>query len=198
VYIPPGLEESEVISTIQKVSKRLAKQYAFAHFTTEDLQQQCFVWSLENLERFQEGRSLENYLQVVLRNKLNNLRRDKLHRSEIPCKPCHKGNFCTPDGPCARHIEWLTTNKSKADILYPVPIEIIEEENEPGLQLERDEDNLVADEIQERITEQLPNRLRAHYLRMLDGGEVSPSHRNQVRQAIRKILWEKYADEFAG
>ena len=189
MYLPPGLTESEVFKTIEKVAYRLSRKYAFACFTIEDLEQQCFVWALERLPAYEPGRPLENFLQFSLKNKLNNLKREKLHRSEVPCKQCAAGTFCGAEGqPCPRHIEWTTSNQSKIDILCPVTLDIIEEENEKRLQCTDQKGKLEAEELSEKINERLPANLRPHYLRLIDGLSIGAFHRAKIREAVASLI----------
>jgi DNA-directed RNA polymerase specialized sigma24 family protein len=188
VYVPPGLTEAHVLAVIEKVSGRLARKFAFACFTAEDLQQQCFVWALERLPQYEPGRPLENFLQVVLANELRNLRRNKLRRAEVPCKACDAGSYCSPAGPCRRHLEWTARNKAKADLMYPIDLAAVNEEEEGALQTPDAAERVEFSELAGRIDTLLPPALRADFLRMADGAVVSSERRRIVRDAVRDIL----------
>ncbi len=193
MYIPNGLTETEIITAIDKVAGRLSLKFAFACYTADDLKQQCFVWSIENLHKYEPGRPLENFLQVVLKNKLRNLKRDKLRRAEVPCKPCNDGTFCSDLGPCTRHLEWSRKNKTKSDIMYPVHLDAIDEETETSLQVTTSLRDAEAEELSRKVAERLPARLRADYLRMIDGAIVPSERRKTIKDEVRKILWVDFA-----
>lgn len=193
MYVPPGLTEDEVLATIEKVCYRLARKYTIVNmntfcFSIEDLEQQCFQWALERLPAYIPDRPLENFLQFCLKNKLNNLKREKFKRVEIPCKSCAAEDFCNNGEPCARHLEWITSNKSKMDILCPVFLGNIEEENEKGLQCRDVRGGLEAEELSEKISERLPPHLRPHYLRLIDGVPIGAFHRAKIREMVADII----------
>lgn len=188
MFIPNGLTEEEIFRAIDKISNVLSKRFAFACYTSEDLKQQCFVWAIDGLTKYEEGRPLENFLQVLLKNKLRNLRRDKLRRPQAPCKECEAENFCNDGEPCSRHLSWVKTNKTKTEIMYPINIDSIDEEQEESLQLEDDHKSLEYEELNLKIADRLPSRLRADYLRMIDGAHVSSERRRIIKEEVRNIL----------
>ena len=80
--IPSNMSEQEVVDTITKVSERLSNKYTFAFYTAEDIRQEAFILGMEALERYDEGKPLENFLFVHIGNRLKNFKRDNYFRHD--------------------------------------------------------------------------------------------------------------------
>jgi DNA-directed RNA polymerase specialized sigma24 family protein len=66
----------KVINTITKVVNRIAPGYTFYGYTVNDIKQESFIICMDALDRWDEKRSLENFLAVHLSNRLKNFVRD--------------------------------------------------------------------------------------------------------------------------
>jgi DNA-directed RNA polymerase specialized sigma24 family protein len=75
--IPKGMTEKEVLEIINKVASRYAHKFRFGYFEADDIRQEAVIIAMEALERYEEGRPLENFLAVHVKNRLNNFKRDK-------------------------------------------------------------------------------------------------------------------------
>ena len=74
--VPNGMTEEEVVEQINIVCERIAPKYVFYGYTKDDLVQESFIICLEAMNRYEEGRPLENFLSVNLSNRLKTFMRD--------------------------------------------------------------------------------------------------------------------------
>ena len=74
--IPSGMTEEQVINTITTVCDRISPKYTFYGYTVDDIKQESFIICIEALNRYEEGRPLENFLSVNLSNRLKTFMRD--------------------------------------------------------------------------------------------------------------------------
>ena len=70
------MTEEQVMDTIMLVVNRTAAKYTFYGYTVDDIKQEAFIICMDALDRYQEGRPLENFLAVHLSNRLKNFVRD--------------------------------------------------------------------------------------------------------------------------
>lgn len=71
----------ETLAIIQKVAKKFANKYSFAYYDPADIEQEAFILAMEALPRYKGTGPLENFLSVHVRNRLLNLRRKIVERS---------------------------------------------------------------------------------------------------------------------
>jgi DNA-directed RNA polymerase specialized sigma24 family protein len=197
MQVPAGLTEAEVLAVVDKLADRMAKRFSFGPFSPEDLRQQCFVWTLELLPKFDPDKKLENFLQVALKNKLRNLKRKHLKRAEVPCETCHTLGHHGDGDKCKSYRIWEDGNSAKLRIMYPLDLEEVDEERE-GLMTDGGFESVEGSELEALIDERLPQSLRGDYCRMRDGAVVPSERRRVVREAVRKILWERHGEEEDG
>ena len=76
MHTPEGMTEQEVLDTITLVCNRISPRYTFYGYTVDDIKQESFIICMEALNRYVEGRPLENFLSVNLSNRLKNFVRD--------------------------------------------------------------------------------------------------------------------------
>lgn len=179
---------------IEKAVNALAPSFTFGAYDVDDIKQQGRLYALELLEKevYDVNRPLENLLYTHVKFRLINLRRDKLRRSDSPCKACHSGLCCTPDGtPCEKYVVWRDRNQAKANIARPLDIDNVSDEHEHRTRTESTvvEDAAVS-ELVERIDKQLPVEMRGDYLRMKANVHIPKGRRYQVEEAIKKIVGE--------
>ena len=188
------MTEAQVIDSINKVVNILAPKFKFGYYTVDDMKQEGRRFALEALssDKYDEGRPLENFLYRHVKNRFINFKRDKYRRNDPPCKLCHN---CTdksghPDGQfCAKYLSWKKRNMSKQNILNPLDITNISDENESRTR----QDSTVVQDIEYKemlatLDEKLPMELRGTYLLMLAGEHVSKSKREEVERAVLAIL----------
>ena len=74
--------------------------FSFASYTSDDIYQFCWEWCIENLQagKYHSRTSLYGYLEVVCKNKIKKLRRDKQWRTDISdqnaCRQCKHRDTC--------------------------------------------------------------------------------------------------------
>ena len=176
--IPKGMTEHEVLEIINKICDRYAYKFKFGYFEPEDIRQEAFIIALDALDRYEEGRPLENFLAVHVKNRLNNFKRDKYYRQ-------NKNN----DGKQER------LNNSKKFLMEPLDISNIRDEAEKNMRLSDSFiDEIANQELLEIIDEHLDTSLRADYLRVRHGAYVPKPRREQISSEVRKIL-EEYGHE---
>ena len=80
--IPKGMDETEVVNTILKISKKLAHKYTFASYEAEDIEQEAFLIGITGLSKYDQSRPLENFMYVHINNRLKTFKRDNYYRLE--------------------------------------------------------------------------------------------------------------------
>ena len=75
--IPKGMTEEQVLKVIDKIADRYAYKFRFGYFEADDIRQEAKIIAMDALDRYEEGRPLENFLAVHVKNRLNNFKRDK-------------------------------------------------------------------------------------------------------------------------
>jgi DNA-directed RNA polymerase specialized sigma24 family protein len=189
--IPPGHTEQSVLDAIERSVAILAPSFVFGPYDIDDVRQQARLYALEAIEggKYDPSRPLENFIYTHCRNRLINLKRDKLHRTDVPCRRCHEGDFCTSDGVCKVYSEWRARNSAKANLMRPVALDRVADEKERRTRTDSTaEGDVQAAELKRLIDEKLPVELRADYLKMLGGVSIPPPRRKVVEAAVKDIL----------
>lgn len=200
---PPNYTEEEVLAIIEKVVGDVSPRYVFGHWDIDDIKQHARLEIIENaLPKYKpvsdtgKTQPLANFLYRHVRNRLNNLKRNKFHRSDPPCKKCsdtamagvkrgphRNGEFCKP------YLDWARRNACKANLQRPADLEGVSEEQESALRGQEDVPNSVAlAEALSLIDQELPIELRSTYLQMRAGMTVPKAAKRQVEQAVKEIL----------
>ena len=206
--IPEGMTEEEVLETIETVAVRLAGRFKFGYHTIEDMRQQARMYAWQGLDTYDNMRPLENFLWTHVRNRLFNFKRDKFQRPDKPCLNCPLNAYdpeckesdsgCTafnnlPD--CEHYSGWLDRNVAKKNIMLPIGLGNVRDENEKNLRSKnRDAENIDLREIFELIQAEIPMSLRADWLRMRYDIRIPKQRRIKVREAIEHILAEHNID----
>ncbi len=164
--IPSNMSEQEVVDTITKVSERLSNKYTFAFYTAEDIQQEAFILGMEALERYDEGKPLENFLFVHIGNRLKNFKRD---------------NYFRHDEGKAEKVQ-----KRKRNLLEPANLE--------DFSIAKGGDDLsskISDqEIIELVKRNIPASMRADFLRLCAGVTLPKARRIEIMAVVRRIVEE--------
>ena len=172
------MTQNEVLEIINKICDRYAYKFKFGYFEPEDIRQEAFIIALDALDRYEEGRPLENFLAVHVKNRLNNFKRDKYYRQ-------NKNNDDKQE----------RLNNSKKFLMEPLDISNIRDESEKNMRLSDGFiDEIANQELLEIIDEHLDTSLRADYLRVRHGAYVPKPRREQISSEVRKIL-EEYGHE---
>lgn len=202
MIIPEGMNEQEVTDIIQRVARRLAPNFCFGNHTKEDMRQQAAMFAVQimNKNLYDKSKPLENFLFYSVRNLLINFKRDNYKRTDCPCKLCYgklPGDTGHDGGRyCHKFSVWQKRNTNKQNILLPLDIGNIADENEANT---RYESTVVQEieqaEILEKIDRNLPIELRSTYLKMRDGLSIPKIKRDEIQKVVNEILGGKL-DEY--
>lgn len=198
--IPEGFDEKEVLEELDRVVNMLASSFTFGHYGLEDIKQEARIYGLEALPLFDKKRKLSNFLYCVIKSRLTNLRRNKYWRNDPPCQTCHFA-FMHGEKPehenkeyCNKYRAWRKRNFSKQELMKPLSIDFIDDENEKNTRFESNmEANVQGGELARIIDMKLDISLRPFYLKMLEGRSIPKGKKCAVQEAIREIL-----DEYNG
>ena len=169
--IPKGMDETEVVDTILKISKKLAHKYTFASYEVEDIEQEAFLIGLAGLSKYDQARPLENFMYVHINNRLKTFKRDNYYRLE--------------------HGAAEKIQKSKKDILEPLDIHELYH-IATGDTISEDAE---LSEVLERIDEELPSGMRGDYLKLKNNATLPKSRKAKVVAFIQEIIEEGEYDE---
>ena len=160
--VPKGMTESEVLEVINKICDRYAYKFKFGYYTPDDIRQEAFIIALDALERYDEGRPLENFLAVHVKNRLNNFKRDKYYRQNQK-----KGDD-----------KQEKLNNSKRYLMDTLDISNIRDEKEKSMRLDDSFiENIANQELLDIIDEHLSVSFRSDYLMVIDGAYVPKPRR---------------------
>lgn len=158
---------NETLSVIQKVAKRLAPRYKFGYHETEDIYQYAVIYGIEALSSYDSRRPLENYLAVVVGNKLKSFKRDNYERQDAVSKHC----------------------ESKKNLMEPIPIDNVDDELEPSMSVVHNIHDMVVDhEMFKVIDNNIPAELRSDYLKIKHGEKILKSRKKLIEAAVIDIL----------
>lgn len=169
------MTETEVLAIMTTVVNRIAHKYRFGYYDIDDIKQEAFIIAMEAMDRYDEGRPLENFLAVHISNRLKNFKRDNFFRPD----------YVPPSG------KITNDNNTKRFLMEPLDIDNIRDEHERNM---RGEENIV-DELAQKeligiVDTYLDMGLRSDYLRILHGVYVPKPRREQIYEAIMQILRE--------
>lgn len=198
--IPAGMTEQQVVEVCSKVISIVAPTFVFGYYDYEDICQWCWITIIEYaLPKYDGIRPLSNFIYSHLKNRLINLWRDELRRTDPPCKSCHKAHTDTLSPAhvsgefCAKYKNWLKRNTNKKELARPVALDKVifdYEASQKASTFNESEFN----ELSSIIDEKLSANLRTTYKRMLAGEKVVPRKRDAVIEEV-KLICESYYGE---
>lgn len=160
--IPNNISQEETINTITLVVDRIAPKYTFPNFDVDDIKQEAFIICIEALERYDNKRSLENFLSANLSNRLKNFVRDKYgHAKDIERKK-------------------VSSPASLSDVMANT--HSYEEFNDVDI------DNK---DFMQRVEDKLPASLRESYLKFINGVKISKTKKIKLLTFIKDVLNEE-------
>jgi len=190
--IPKNMTEEQVMEVITLIISQISGKFKFGVYGIEDIRQEAFLLAIEALEKYDGERKLENFLRVHIRNRLNNLKRNKHARYEPPCKSCPFFNRALPNGcsaydektDCDLWAKWLLKFQKRERFVNPIDIGLVSLEGG---------DNQVYEktwrvELIELIRLELPAELAGDFLRFLDGVKLNKARRTKLFEGIGKII----------
>jgi DNA-directed RNA polymerase specialized sigma24 family protein len=195
--LPPNVTENDFVVATDKIVNLLAHSFKFGYYEAEDIKQQARLFAIEAMERYDPTRPLDNFLYSHVKNRLINFRRDKFRRNDPPCLDCHNslpGETRHEDRQyCEKYIIWFKRNATKQNIMNPLDLGNISDEQEANTRVESSVlDDIEIAELKRMIDVKLPIELRTIYLQMLD-----PDTRSSVPKA-KRLLVERAIQEIVG
>lgn len=167
--IPKNMTEEQVISTISRVSSRLANKFTFANYEEEDIAQEAFIIGMDAMDRYDEVRPLENFLSTHIKNRLINFKRD---------------NYYRPDEGKAEVIQ-----QGKRKLLEAQSVDTIQN----FLTVTESSSSLESRELLEYIDNHLPANMRSDYLRFRNDQSLTKTKRAKLVEELRIIMENFYA-----
>lgn len=197
-----GVSEEEFLKVLDNISKRLGHKFKFGYHSYEDMKQQAAIFALEGLEKYDNKRPLENFLWTHVRNRLFNYKRDNYQRPDKPCLSCvfydahcaESINQCKEYNDktnCEEYNTWNNRNTNKKNIMKPVGIEDLKEQNVnvPKLSSTQSILELVSDQqILKLLDENIPAQHRSTYLKLKYGDKVYKNDLTKLLNCIKDIL----------
>ena len=163
MIVPANMTEQEVMDTIMLVVNRTAPKYTFYGYTVDDIKQESFIICMDALDRYQEGRPLENFLAVHLSNRLKNFVRDN---------------------------HFTKREEEKAKVLMPGQLANDNTIISPQSLQAKHQDKIDTKEMQKIVDSKLPSEYRSDYLKIVNDVYVPKKRREEVLDCIYKILEE--------
>ena len=187
---PHGLTEDEVMRAMDKAIALLAQTFTFGYFDSDDIRQEAYIFGLEALVRYDPSRPLENFLYSHIKNRLINFKRDKYHRTDPPCKICAEHGKHQDGSICAKYTAWKKRNSSKQNLMRPLDIQNLSDENEKSVRHSHNIiDEATLSEARAVIDSDLSVELRSIYLRIRAGESVPKAKRVKLENALRDIIY---------
>lgn len=205
--IPKGMDELEVLEIIEGISRALAPKFRFGSNELSDMVQYGVVFGIEGLDGYDADRgTLKTFLWTHIRNQLFNLKRDKYTRPDKPCLGCplydpgftQSSNQCTrysDKDECVDFAKWNTRNTTKLNIVNPIEIGNVRDENENNMKVFED----IGDAIElsraiEAVDHDIPLPLRALWLKLKNEIPLNKADREKLYPAVREILEREGVD----
>jgi len=184
------MNETQLIKIINSLIERIVHKFVFGFYDLDDIKQEAFIIAIDGLERYEEGRPLENFLAVHISNRLKTFKRDNYFRPEPKCIRA----YCDKSHLCNQCLEKEQKVNIKKNIMDPIDIYSVDNENEKSMSMP---DNLFYDltrcEIQSLIEKNMPLDLKIDYEKMLDGKNLPIIKKQKIEEIILDIL-DKYQE----
>jgi DNA-directed RNA polymerase specialized sigma24 family protein len=159
--IPSDMTEEQVIKTIQTVCDRISPKYTFYGYTVDDIKQEAFIICIEALNRYEEGRPLENFLSINLSNRLKTFMRDNYFIG--------------------------SSNESRKKLARPSQLEY---EDKILDNQDQECEKLDLKEMAAAVDKYIPANVRMDYLKIINDIYIAKQRREEVIEIIKSILQE--------
>ena len=163
------MTEEQVVSTITRVSQRLASKFTFPNYDEDDIEQEAFIIGMEAMNRYDEVRPLENFLSIHIKNRLKNFKRD---------------NYYRPDEGKAEQLQ-----NGKRKLLEAGSID----EMRNFISTQECSNSLEERELVDYIDINLPANMRADFLRFKNGQPLTKTRKSNLVNELKIILERFYA-----
>jgi RNA polymerase sigma factor (sigma-70 family) len=156
--IPSTMTQQQVIDQINIVVDRISAKYVFHGYDIDDIKQEAFIICMDALDRYEEGRPLENFLAVHLSNRLKNFIRDNYYiKGEDEKKKVLKPSYLSKD-------EFILSRPQDTD------------------------NTIDASRVKEILDTHLPPKYRADYLKLISNAYLPKKKKEQIIALIKEIV----------
>lgn len=198
MQLPSGISEEYFVATVNAIANVLSKPFSFGYYDPGDIRQECFVEAIKALPRYDTSKGmLSTFLSNHLRNRLINLRRDKLVRKQTPCMTCQKCELEIDKQFCKKYQKWKKRNEFKQALMESSSVDdegnLFTEYSTDGNSVEN---TLLRQELVNLIDKHMPVKLRADYRRFVEGVKLPNKRKQKIIEYIKNILInENYGEE---
>lgn len=213
MIIPDGYTEPEVLASIERIVKFLSPLFTFGYYDKEDIAQEGRIYGLEALQRYKPGLgSLDTFLKSHIKNRLLNLRRDKLVRVQVPCQNCEyytnpntntnpNPNTNTTTDPelsclqypdkasCERWNLWSIRNITKRSLMEPSYEDMGSLVEDKYVDVS---ESYCQSELVQIVDSNLPISMRKDFRKILEGATVPKFRHTKLLTEIKEILSRNY------
>lgn len=120
----------EAFVIIDTTINAMAGRYRFGYHTIQDMRQQCWIFVLSQLYRYDGKRSLAAFVGTILITRSFNFKRDTYHRPQKPCLRCPLFEKATDTclqfrnrDECEKYTKWRLLNDAKRNLHHFAPVE---------------------------------------------------------------------------
>ena len=195
--LPNGVSESEFLTVLDNISKRLANKFRFGYHDFDDMKQQAAIFAMEGLEKYDNTRPLENFLWTHVRNRLFNYKRNNYQRPDKPCFNCpffDKDYKCSLNqcsefknkSDCELYATWSARNDAKKNIMQPTHIE--HDLHESKLHSNNFIKNIQNKEIIQFLDDNVNAEYRESYLKLKHGSKIPKQELLKLQKHISKLM----------
>lgn len=197
MHIPEGYTEKEVITIINEAVGKLCHKFKFGPYEIDDIKQEGFLFALEKLHKYDGRKPLPNFIYIVIKNLLINLKRNKYERLNKPCDKCplkayiidincHKCSLYDNMLDCKYYNKYHKVNSQKKELMHAERVDFDINPSTRGIG-ESDNDSRTK-EMEDYINTSLPVEYRADYLRIKFGHKISQPRRELIEDVLLEIL----------
>lgn len=197
--LPNNVTESDFLTVLDNISKRLVKKFRFGYHDLDDMKQQAAIFALEGLEKYDNSRPLENFLWTHVRNRLFNYKRNNYQRPDKPCLTCplYDKLYACSDNQCSKYknkyecelyASWASRNDAKKNIMHPV---YIEQENLNSHSSSNFLSDIQNQEIIKFLDDNIETEYREIYLKLKHGLKIPKNNLTKLQKHIADLM-EKY------
>jgi DNA-directed RNA polymerase specialized sigma24 family protein len=193
-----GYPPEKILAIIDEISSYLSPYFVFGYYDREDIEQEARIEGLNALNRYKPGKGagLETFLQRHIRNRLLNLKRDKLMRLDSPCKDCDgkRGGRCinyVNRNSCEPWYLWHIRNGDKRNLMEPVSEDI---DNMITSKLPPVSEEYDKKELFDIVSKEIPVDMRKDFLKLTEGAPVLKFRKDKLMEKIKEIIGNYYGE----
>jgi len=175
-----------ITATIERIVNMKRYTFVGGMYESDDLAQEIRMRLIRATASIEHGKSVFVFLARCADNLILDMWRGIYRANNPPCKRCASGGSCQDDGSkCTRALEYEAVMQRRQNIDRPDPLGDVE-----LLHFDMVWEELLAQELQERIIAALPSYLLKSYHDMVNSGGVGvpANHKRKIREIVRGVL----------